>query len=198
MTRPAQFSRAGLVEAAANLAARNGPAAVTISSVAEHAGAPTGSVYHRFDSRAELMAAAWLGAVASFQAGFLQALQAPSQPPGLEAALFAVRWTRAQAVAARLVILYRRQDFFATMPPGLRAEAETLTAELDEALTAFARDSLGGGGLPAKERAAFLLIDLPYAAVRRHLAAGINPPPGVEDLVREAFLAMAPASVESD
>ena len=198
MPRRAQFSRDGLVQAAATLAAQGGPASVTVASVAHHAGAPTGSVYHRFDSREELMAATWLSAAASFQAGLLQALRGPSQPPGLEGALFAVRWARSQAMAARLVILYRRQDFFIAVPPRLRPEAERLTAELDEALSAFAQESLGGGGLAAKERAAFLLIDLPSAAVRRYLSAGISPPPGVEDFVRQAFVAMSPAEGKPD
>jgi AcrR family transcriptional regulator len=198
VARPAQFSRAGLVQAAATLAANGGPASVTISAVAHQAGAPTGSLYHRFDSREELMAAAWLSAAASFQAGFLEALRGPSHPPGLEAALFAVRWARAQAVAARLVILYRRQDFFVAVPLSMRPEAERLTAELDQALSAFAQDSVGSAGLAAKERAAFLLIDLPYAAVRRYLAAGISPPPGVEDFLRQAFLAVSPAQDQPD
>jgi AcrR family transcriptional regulator len=180
------------------LAAHGGPASVTIASVAEQAGAPTGSVYHRFASREELMAATWLSAAASFQAGLLEALRGPSEQPGVEAALFAVRWARAEPVAARLVILYRRQDFFGDVPDRLRPEAEKLTAELDEALSAFAHDSLGGGGLAAKERAAFLLIDLPSAAVRRYLAAGITPPPEVEVFVRQASLAMAPAQAEPD
>jgi AcrR family transcriptional regulator len=196
MARPAQFSRAGLIQAAANLVAHGGPASVTIASVAQQAGAPTGSVYHRFASREELMAATWLSAAASFQAGLQEALRLPSQTPGVEAALFAVRWARTEPVAARLVILYRRQDFFGDVPPRLRAEAEKLAAELDEALSTFAQASLGAGGLAAKERAAFLLIDLPSAAVRRYLAAGMTPPPEVEDFVRQVCLAMARAQAE--
>jgi hypothetical protein len=144
------------------------------------------------------MAATWLSAAASFQDGLLQALQGRSQPPGLEAALFAVRWARDEAVKARLVILYRRRDFFVTVPLPLRPEVERLSADLDAAISAFAQDFPGGAGLAAKERAAFLLIDLPSAAVRRYLAAGISPPAGVEDFVRRAFLAMAPAQGKPD
>jgi AcrR family transcriptional regulator len=192
MARPSKFDRLDILAATAALAATEGPGAVTMASVAARLGAPTGSIYHRFGSREDLMAETWLSATESFQAGFLAALARPSQPPGLEAALHAIRWARDQPTSSRIVVLYRRQDFVAMpLPPPLRSRAERLAADLDRALTGFAAAAMGSSDLVARQRAAFLLLDIPYAAIRRYLSAGMEPPPSIEDLVRGAFQALA-------
>ena len=50
MPRPAIFTLDELLDAAAALLAADGPSAVTMSAVARAAGAPSGSMYHRFDA----------------------------------------------------------------------------------------------------------------------------------------------------
>ena len=50
MARPARFTDRDLLEAAATVAAAHGPGAATIQGIAKAAGAPTGSLYHRFPS----------------------------------------------------------------------------------------------------------------------------------------------------
>ena len=54
MPRPAIFTLDELLDAAAALLAADGPSAVTMSAVARAAGAPSGSMYHRFPTRAAL------------------------------------------------------------------------------------------------------------------------------------------------
>ena len=54
MPRPARFTLDELLDAAAALLAADGPAAVTMSAVARAAHAPSGSMYHRFPTRAAL------------------------------------------------------------------------------------------------------------------------------------------------
>jgi AcrR family transcriptional regulator len=199
MARPSKFSRNDVVGAAAALAAASGPAAVTMSAVAASLGAPTGSIYHRFESRQELMAEAWLWASESFQAALIAALGRGSEPGGLEAALHTIQWARDQPGLARLVVLYRRSDFIpGTLPGPFRSRAERLGSELDAALSAFAATTLGSDDLAAKQRAAFLLVDVPQAAVRRYLSAGMAPPPAVDDLVRRAFQALARPQARPD
>ncbi|MEJ7734392.1 MAG: TetR family transcriptional regulator [Polyangiaceae bacterium] len=46
--RPAKFDREELLDAALALVAEGGPAALTLAALARAAGAPTGSIYHRF------------------------------------------------------------------------------------------------------------------------------------------------------
>lgn len=199
MARPSRFHRDDLLEAAVIVAARVGPAHLTMASVAETAGAPTGSLYHRFASRDEMLAEAWIRAMASFQEGFVRVLAVESRPAGLEAALFPIRWARDNLSAARILVLNRRQDFLpAKLPDHLRATAAGQSAELDRAISNFAMSAWGAGGIAAKDRALFLLLDLPNGAIRRYLAAGISPPAVVDALVAEAVAALSTAGGGAD
>src|SRR3712207_1089671 len=112
MPRPARFSNQGILDAAAEVAARSGPAGATMGAIADSLGAPTGSIYHRFRSRDVLLAELWLQTVEAFQVGFRAALAGPDAgAAGLEAALHTPRWVRAHPVPARLLLLHHREDF---------------------------------------------------------------------------------------
>jgi AcrR family transcriptional regulator len=199
MPRAPRFTRQDLIDAAIRVCVRHGPGALTIDAVARMAGAPTGSIYHRFASRQDLLAETWLATMAAFQAGFVAALRETSEPPGLAAALFPVQWARSNPEAARLLVLYRRQDLVrGELPERLREAARQLAAELGEAIARFALNAFGDRSLAAKQRAAFLVLDLPNAAMRRYLAAGISPPEDVDELVAEVVTAMATTPPPSD
>src|SRR5882724_1847597 len=60
MPRAPQFDQAQILDAAERLIARHGPSGATIGAIAQAVGAPTGSIYHRFDSRDVLLAEVWL------------------------------------------------------------------------------------------------------------------------------------------
>ena len=165
MPRTPRFSRQDLIDAAVRVCVPHGPGALTINAVARMAGAPTGSIYHRFASREDLLAETWLATTAAFQAGFVAALRETSQPPGLAAALFAVQWARSHPEAARLLLLYRRQDFVrGELPERLREAAGQLAAELGDAIAGFALSAFADRGLAAKRRAAFLVLGRPRGA----------------------------------
>jgi len=199
MPRPARFSRQDLLDAAVRVCVQNGPGALTIAAVATASGAPVGSIYHRFASREHLLAETWVATLAAFQPGFIAALGRDSDPPGLDAALFSVNWARINPEAARLLVLYRRHDFVVTdLPDRLRNWAAQLASELGDAIARFASTAFGDEGLAAKQRATFLVLDLPNAAMRRYLGAGIAPPQEVDKLVAEAFTAMSTAATASD
>src|SRR5260370_30281327 len=105
--RPA-FGRAAFLTAARDLVAQNGPAAVTVSSVTERLGAPSGSFYYRFASRDVLLAELWLATALAFQQGFVAAIDAGD---GLAAALHTPAWVRAHLDDPRLFLLHHRDDF---------------------------------------------------------------------------------------
>jgi AcrR family transcriptional regulator len=166
-----------------------------MTAVAAATNAPTGSLYHRFASRDELLAEAWIRAMGSFQEGFLRALTVASRPPGLAASLFPIEWARGNLSAARILVLHRRQEFMAgELPTPLRETAATQASDLDRAIAGFAMSAWGDSGLAAKDRALFLTLDLPNAAMRRYLAAGIAPPTAVDALVAEAVSALSTAA----
>src|SRR5262245_10656681 len=112
MPRPRKFDDEQVLAAAGRLIARNGPSGATIGAIARAVGAPTGSIYHRFDSRDVLLARVWLGAAAAFQAAFFERLagQEPREA-GLAAALYMAQRVREHPREARLLRLHRREDF---------------------------------------------------------------------------------------
>ncbi|RFS82167.1 TetR/AcrR family transcriptional regulator [Actinomadura spongiicola] len=173
MGRPAKFSRDQILDAALAITAETGPGAVTISAIARRLGAPSGSLYHRFPSRDLLLATLWTRTVRRFQEGFAAALDDDDPET---AALHTPRWCRRHMDEAAVLLLYRRQDLAASWPAEL---TEDLNTRATDALTAFAARHPDID----RERLVFATVDVPYGAVRRHLADGRPPPPQVDDLI---------------
>jgi AcrR family transcriptional regulator len=185
MGRKARFNKDHFVDAALNLLARGGPAAVTMAAVAGETGAPIGSVYHRFVSRDVLLAELWLRIVESFQRGFLEALK---RDDGLSAALHTVRWVRKHPKEARVLLLHRRETLASVeWPDDVKNRAEHLSRELDDETRAFTRRLCGRSSRRNLLRVTFALIDVPSAAVRRHLEAGDVPPKAMDDFLKDTY-----------
>jgi AcrR family transcriptional regulator len=188
MGRKAQFTKNQFVDAALKLAAEQGPGAITMGSITGQINAPIGSVYHRFASREILLAELWLRLVESFQQGFLEALD---QGDGLQAALHTLNWVRKHPNEGRVLLLYRREELTSgEWPDEIKERARQLTQELDKGLRKFTRRLFGRVTKKSLIRITFTLIDVPYAAVRRHLQAGRLPPVSVDELVRKTYLAI--------
>jgi len=184
----AQFSRADFIDAARNIAAEHGPAAVTVGSVMEELKAPRGSFYYRFESRDLLLGELWLTTVLDYQKGFFAAIEAGD---GLAAALHMPAWVRAHLNEARLLLLYSRHDFVqgdwpAPLKRGVAEQAERFIAHIEQ----FARATFGRTDAEAIRRARFVLVDVPGAAVRSHLREREIPPPMVDDLIRATYEAI--------
>jgi AcrR family transcriptional regulator len=187
MGRPL-YDNAGFLEAARALAAEAGPAAVTVDSVAKRVKAPKGSFYHRFPSRDALLGQLWLDLVLEFQQGFVAAIGAGD---GLTAALHLPRWSRAHLNEARLLSLYSRHDFVqGDWPDELKGGVREQTERVEQCLVKFARDTFGRAGAPQIRRATFVLLEVPVAAVKGHLAKREAPPPLVDELIERTYHAI--------
>ena len=96
MGRRAHISDADLVAAAGRACARLGPGRATIEAIANEAGVPVGSVYHRVPSRAALLAEVWIAAAQAFGTEFLAQLgAAETLDAAADVALVTPRFTRA-------------------------------------------------------------------------------------------------------
>ena len=196
MPKPARYSGAHILDAAAALVAAGGPAAATIGAIGAALGAPSGSIYHRFSSRDALLGRLWLDKAAFFQGRFAEALAAHADPveAGLAAALALPRAVRDDLTAARVMLLHRREDFLGGgWPDDIRAEAERLARQADDGVADLARRLFGSGTAGARRTTIFAVLDVPYAAVRRYVGAGKAPPPSVDALVRVAYHAAVAA-----
>src|ERR1700692_4588295 len=187
MVRPS-FGHAAFLAAARDLAAQDGPAAVTVSSVTERLGAPSGSFYYRFASRNVLLGELWLRTVLDFQEGLNAALDAGD---GLQAALHTPAWARAHLANARLLLLYDRKDFIqGEWPEQLRERVADMTRRIEAGSLRRARVIFGGDGPEEVRLAQFLISEVPVAAVRQPPVRGEPPPPLVDRLIRITYRAV--------
>src|SRR5512134_144027 len=164
MGRKALFERSEMSGAVLRLVAARGPRAVTIADVAREVGAPTGSIYHRFQSRDQLLAEMWMDVVEGFQQGFIATLgRAQDLESAVETAGFMPAWARAHPLETRVLLLHRRHDFVTgEWPASLAARATALEPQLGQALRAFALRACGGAGAETMGRLRYALLDAPF------------------------------------
>jgi len=183
MGRKPRFETDRFLDAALKLLHSGGPAAVTVAGIAESVGAPVGSVYHRFPSRDVILAELWMRTARAFQDGFLEML---GKGNAVEAALYTVRWSRSRLEESRLLLLYRREDLTrGNWPAAMKNNAADLEAELGAGLREFAKKRFGRVTKRDMERTVFALVDVPLAAVLRHVQASEPPPESVDEWVRK-------------
>jgi AcrR family transcriptional regulator len=189
MPRAPKFDDEQILAAASRLIAAHGPSGATIGAIARAMGAPTGSIYHRFDSRDVVLAEVWLRAAAAFQAAFFERLSgSPPQEAGLAAALSMAQRVREHPQEARLLLLHRQEDFVDRgWPATMRRRAAQLRHQVERELRAFSRRLCGRQDGQTVRIVAYAVVEAPFAAVRRHVAAHENPPPNVDVLIRVTY-----------
>lgn len=193
MARRPRFSEAQILDATANLVAEGGTGAATIGAIGALLDAPSGSIYHRFPSRDVLLGRLWLRTAALFQGNFVSALAADDDPvaAGLQAALSLPRTARSDLPGARVMLLHRREDFLGDgWPAELQAEAMRLKQQVDDALHRTNQRLFGRASASTLRTTRFAVLDVAFAAVRRHVAANEAPPQAVDRLIETAYLAV--------
>lgn len=163
-------------------------------AIADRAGAPMGSLYHRFGSRDALLTAMWIRAVRRSQARFLAAIAACADP--VDAAIAASLAVFDFAVDARedaqILVSFRREDLARTATGAQREELAELNRPVGRAVYRLAEAIFGSRTREHFELVTLAVFDIPHGAVRRHLVEGQSPPPvvrpGVEAAARAALL----------
>jgi AcrR family transcriptional regulator len=187
MGRPARHASSTILDCAKQVSAEVGPQKLTIAAVAQRAGAPVGSIYHRYASRHEILAAVWLDLVEEFQERFLASLEGRDPSAAAVAAVrYTCGWVRRHPREARLMLLHRREDFAADhWPASYRRRAERLAAEAGESLRRYTARLLGRCRAQELRIVRFILVDLPTAALKRDIEAGVSPSKALETLLLE-------------
>jgi AcrR family transcriptional regulator len=188
MAKKNNYNSESLVDSAVVLAASGGPGAVTMQGLAAAVGAPSGSIYHRFEGRAELLAEVWLSAAERFQADWWAANESESDPG--EVAASTVRWARAHRDLATILSAHRVEDFLTPeAKPSQQKRARAVRAQ-HERLGALAARFLGTVDRAAVQRVVFALVTIPLGAIRGPLSTGGPIGRELDDLVREAARAL--------
>ncbi len=169
---PVKVSTDQLLDAVRALLLHGGPLAATARAVTAATGVSTGSLYHRFPHRDDLVAAAWLRAQDRFLDEFLGALGTGA---GVEAAVSVLTWSAAHPDDAELLLRFALRDL--------------LRGDVSPELTVRGRESQDRVATALREHAAatgreladvtLALADLPYATTRRILRSG-RPPSAAE------------------
>jgi AcrR family transcriptional regulator len=195
MGRKALFDRRDMSGAALRLVAERGPQSVTIADVAREIGAPTGSIYHRYQSRDQLLAELWMEVVEGFQREFVAVLgRARDLDSAVDVAGFMPAWARTHPLETRVLLLHRRRDFVTGEWPAFLAErAAALEPQLGQALRAFAIRAGGGASAEAMARLRYALLDAPFGCLRSYVQAGKPVPRIVDQLVGETARAVLAA-----
>lgn len=173
MARPAKFRTDDLLDAAAKAILEHGRDA-SVSEVGHIAGAPTGSIYHRFSSRTELFVGLWLRSVRRFQAGFMEACRTPdARKAVLVAAGHIPRFCRDHPLDALGMTLFRQTALLPVAPESYREEVATLNDEINAVRSDLVRRRYG----QVDERRTALLVTAthmcPYGLVRPYVGGDI-------------------------
>src|SRR5215204_7212566 len=111
MPRPQVHTTDAMLDAARDLLLGEGSRSATIEAIADASGAPTGSIYHRFGSRDELIARLWIRAVYRSQASFVAAMEHDEpREAALAAAMSIVEFCEEHPGDAQLLVAFRRDD----------------------------------------------------------------------------------------
>lgn len=196
MARPSAFTHEQITAAALAIVAERGPAGATIGAIAKRLGAPTGSIYHRYPSRAVLLADLWLTTVEAFQRGLIAALRGRDVvEAGIDAALYTGRWVRVHRLEAQLLLRHRREDLVGDeWPEDVRKRAETVGVELQRAVREYARRRYGRDSDVSLRRIWFAVMDVPYGAIKRYIDAGRTLPPQLDEMIELAASAVLAGS----
>jgi AcrR family transcriptional regulator len=191
MPRPQLHSVDTILDAARTLVLDGGARAATLDGIIAASGAPKGSIYHRFPTLNDLLAAMWTRAVQRSQQAFLTALADPDPvEAALGAALSIHDFARTNPADARLLAALRREDLIGSVhDPKLRAALEDLNAPLRDAVIDLSRRLHGRATRTAVEQTTFAVIDLPHGAIRRHLVGGTSLPRGLRAQLEAAVRA---------
>lgn len=182
MPQPVKYNVDAMLDAVRDLALAGGPAAATARAVSRLTGAPSGSIYHRFPRRDDLVAATWIRALERFLAPFLAQVSAGTAEAAAEAAAGVVAWSAANRDDAALLARFSLRDLLRKdVSPSLTARAETLQAPVEPALRRLAESS----GIPLED-VVIAVVDIPNGVVRRVLAADKRPTSRDVQAVRRA------------
>ncbi|WP_320671984.1 TetR/AcrR family transcriptional regulator [Patulibacter defluvii] len=199
MARPRIHDPEAILDAAERLLADEGAGALTIRALAERTGAPSGTLYHAFGSRSDLLARLWVRAATGYLDQQQTAVDAALAADGPVAAVIAAAETLAvlrerRPTTARLLLRHRRQDLIGDdLSPALAAELDGLQRRLDGEIRRLALALWQRGDRAAREVVAACVVDLPGALLLDRRPRTIDPRPLLAAAVGGILAAGPPA-----
>lgn len=194
MARPRTHDIDSLLDSAERLLADRGSSGVTIRALAQETGASSGSLYHAFGSRADLLARMWLRAAERFLDLQRQAIDRElGSGADRESAIRATvavasvpAVIREDSPATATVLLRHRRDevLGEDVDPELRRRLEALDGELLGVLRRLSTALWGKRDRASVETVALCVVDLPTAILISRRDRVIDPLAALEAAIR--------------
>ncbi len=187
MARPSKFSTDEILDVACGLLLDDGPAALTVSAVARNLGAPSGSIYHRFNSRDLLIAMMWLRAVEHFHQHIEPIFDTTeTYSDVVRISCGVVTWAREFPLHAQVLLLHSASALLHDGWPDEVIERNQAQLQRLQVMQNKLCKRVGAKTAAQKRRLGFAIMDIPYAAVRLPLSRGEAPSKDSEQLVADA------------
>ncbi|MEW2480081.1 TetR/AcrR family transcriptional regulator [Mycobacterium sp. NPDC049093] len=187
-TQP-KYSMDDFLDAAAGVLAAGGPDALTLSAVLRATGAPSGSLYYRFPDRPALLGALWRRTVADYHDATRTGFDGPAESAvcaAVQVARDTVRWCRNNPDAAAVLLAGRRALGAEQWPAELRISVDSENVVRDKQTRQLVKSVRAETGMDL-DAVLLAVIDLPYAAVRRYIAARRDLPLTLENTVAKTM-----------
>jgi AcrR family transcriptional regulator len=172
------FTTDAILDAARGVVVERGARGATVDAIARAAGAPVGSIYHRFSSIDELLAAVWLRAVRRSQERALAVPAAPGRPlqSAIEVALAMYDHCLAEPQDTLLLDVLHQRDLLALETGATAAEVATANDEILALMARLARTLYGRADQRGRDLVLLALVDLPHGFAHRQLTSGQRTP----------------------
>lgn len=186
---PAQkFTPDGILDAAADEVVLRG-SAITIGDVSRRLEAPSGSIYHRFGSRQELLVRLWLRSIRRFHRAYLAAGDRDDPDQALMAmAVCVAEFSADHPTDASCMTLYRQTRLVDSAPDSCRDEVRDINADVQRRLAELTAARYPDASDRHRTLVRVAAIDSPYGLVRPYIETGV--PGWLPEIVRASSAAI--------
>ena len=172
------FSTEAILDSAREVIVTRGARGATVEAIARAAGVPVGSIYHRFDSLAELLARTWLRAARRSQERALAVPVSADRPldSAIAVALAMYDHCLEQPEDTLLLDALGRTQLLEMELGKLRGELETANERVEALMAGLARSLYGRADRRTRDLVLLALVDMPHGFAHRQLVSGTLTP----------------------
>jgi AcrR family transcriptional regulator len=172
------FSTEAILDAAREVVVTRGARGATVEAIARTAGVPVGSIYHRFDSLAELLAHTWLRAARRSQERALGVPVSPAEPLASAEAVALAMYDHCLDHPQDTLLLdaLGRSELLEMELGKLRGELETVNERVEALMAGLARALYGRADKRTRDLVLLALVDMPHGFAHRQLVSGMLTP----------------------
>lgn len=169
MARPVRFSKDDILDGAAQALMQVGPS-LSIATIARQIDGPSGSIYHRFRSRDELLIQLWLRSIRRFHVGFLAACTTNDPHVAItKAASHIISYCREHPQDALAMTLYRQAKLIDSAPAELKPEVQHINDEITVAVADLCLRRYNTDTTRHQEILTLAIMQTPYGMVRPYV-----------------------------